>query len=483
MRADPGPMPPDDTFVSLRIGQVQRHARYAPLRTYRFDSVDQAAKTPVKLEVFKRIGQTTITFGGSTGDIQDIEVPMNGGGPLRMRLSTADARATTPGYTEKKKSRGVNGARTYLAQHNLENLLKDAIKEVMSAKPANPHEYLAAYILNAGLNASGSAGGLLPRIGANADSRGELPIPAGKTVPKWAAPDSAAPTFANKDFASPPRTLPPVEGKALGQSASAPTLQQWAPPPTPPKRQTAAVSVQTDAQLESVLATKAEPPAEPPLPEKPWKFRPSVATWCSLITPTESQEAPPFQATYPSSAVAGKVAKPTWQFKPSVGSWFTIRLPERPAEAPVYRAFNLRPSVATWAAPLPSTDPADQTAYRKWNLRPSTGTWVTTKIQRSLEELTHWEPPLAETQAMNVILAGRTDEINDLSQKLREVTASLEVARATGSGEAGELENTAQALQKCVAYAQNEYDALEQWSMRRGLSQPSSSIGNLATIA
>jgi hypothetical protein len=406
VQAEKGLTPPADTFVSLRVGQVQRHARFAPTRSYRFDSINGAsAKEPVKLEVFKRIGHTTVTLGGTTGDIQDVEVPVTEGETMRMRLSTANPRASTPAGTEKKKSRSINNARGYLAQHNIEDLIKDAMKELMNVRPGNPHEFLAAYILGAG---SSSPTAFLPKIRGAAGKEG-VPMPGAKQL----APDAASGKV--EKFVPQPRILPPIDGRT-------PTVQlTWKPTTTL------------------------------------WRHQPSVGTW-SMLKPRPA----PYRE---------------FQLRPSVGTWCTaiVKEPEV-VEVPEYRSFKLRPSVGTWVQPLPEPEVTEVTSYRKFTMRPSVGTWCMPKQHRSLEELTCWQPGEEEREAMNVILKGRMQEVRDLSMSLREVSSSLVLARSTGSSDIAELESTQMALERCVAYAQNEYTALEQWGQRRGLSPPTSPI-------
>jgi len=314
----------------------------------------------------------------------------------------------------------------------------------------------------------------------------------GTSASRWTAPDSVGPVvpYSNKGVTTQPRTLPPIEIKHLAQSASAPALlpalQQVLAAPVK-QMEAAAAALLVQAALGMQAAPVALPVGIAPEPDwrrgviRPWQQRPSVATWCSMkpVDAGTTLMVPGSTLAFarPTLAVTELPVKAQWQMRPSVGTWCTLLVKEPEIiEVPVYRKFLLRPSVATWCAPLPHPEPAEPPSYRKWNLRPSTGTWCTVKLQRSLEDLTHWEPNPEETEAMNVLLVGRTNEIKDLSQKLREVSASLEKARTTGSAETAELQNTAEALERCVTYAQSEYDALEQWSLRRGLSQPSSPV-------
>ena len=65
-----GQAPPLDTFVSLRIGDVQRQSRFALARTFHFPEI--VDERHGRLEVFKRIGQATVSFD-TDGDTQDVE--------------------------------------------------------------------------------------------------------------------------------------------------------------------------------------------------------------------------------------------------------------------------------------------------------------------------------------------------------------------------------------------------------------------------
>lgn len=218
-------------------------------------------------------------------------------------------------------------------------------------------------------------------------------------------------------------------------------------------------------------AVKLQQPAEETAAPKSFMQRPSVGTWC-VPKPAVKSEA---CAAKPAEKA---IEYPKFQLRPSVGTWCAARLPVEPEvpQVPVFREWKLRPSVGTWCAELPCEEPTDESSYRTFQLRPSVGTWCVAKPQRSLEELIHWEPHPHETAAMDVILKGRMKEIRDLTEKLRDVNSTLELAKKTGSGETGDLETAALALESCITHAQIEYGALEQWSTRRGFSQPSSPV-------
>jgi len=236
----------------------------------------------------------------------------------------------------------------------------------------------------------------------------------------------------------------------------------------------------------------AEKQSDKPMPAK-WEFTGEDKFWNRAMFVPQPRSLPPIDAgmlhrvcQVPPVIPPEPVPEPTFDLfnhRPSAGTWVMLkptREPEvaEPVPVPEYRSFGLRPSVGTWAGQLPSgPDPLDEPEYRKFTMRPSVGSWCAVKQQRPLEELTNWLPSKEEAAAMSVILKGRQTEIRDLTDKLREVRSYIEVARAQGtSAEVAELVNTQEALERCVAYAQSEYDALEQWGHRRGLSAPSSPV-------
>lgn len=139
-----GQAPPLDTFVSLRIGDVQRQSRFALARTFHFPEI--VDERHGRLEVFKRIGQATVSFD-TDGDTQDVEVVCNDPSCDMLRFGLAVASSSQKVDTKGLKKARLDDAQRYVLQHRLEDLLSDAIREVIRQKPDNPLESLSEYFL------------------------------------------------------------------------------------------------------------------------------------------------------------------------------------------------------------------------------------------------------------------------------------------------------------------------------------------------
>mmetsp|Transcript_134769 Transcript_134769/g.238397 ORF Transcript_134769/g.238397 Transcript_134769/m.238397 type:complete len:534 (-) Transcript_134769:57-1658(-) len=528
LAAHGGLTPPADTFVSLRIGQVQRHARFATTRVYRFPEEKLDPKACGRVEVFKRLGATTVCLGSSCGDVQDIEVPCNDPNfsKLRMRVTATDCLATgdqTPSKVQKKSTTRVNSARRYLADHQLEDVLKEAMKEVMSQKPTDPHDFLAQFILrhpSRRLN-------LPPLSPARIKQEDNLfpPITEKKPMLYQDALEFKE-TSAAKSLPPPstptqrPRNLPPIEKTSatmITYSKSTPALsepvaQKSAPPPVEQMEKSATVFVELPEKSSPpppVEVEAEEAPVEEPTSPQTWMQSPSVGTWCTarltrslasaaapeakavVAEPQAQTKAPAAPAAEPEPAPASApVSK--WQLQPSVGTWCARRpatLPAGPAPAaeepePGFRHWNLRPSIGTWLAPAPTPLEDKEPEYRSFLLRPSVGTWCALIVgsTKSEEPCVERRPPniikrqstvkfrtpaAAETKAMTTLLQGRLEEIEDLERQ--HATAEQELKEA-GTEDAREL---VEIVGSCLDAARAEYEALQQWGVKRGLSTPS----------
>jgi hypothetical protein len=397
MCASDGLTPPPDTFVSMRVGQEMKHAKFAQYHTYRFDQADPSGKVPVKLEVFQRIGQTAVTFGGVTGDIQDVAVPINGGEALRMRVSSSNALPDTPTAAAKKKHKVVNDARSYLARHKLHELLKDAMQEVVNVKPGNPHEFLAGYILS------------------RADP---MPI-SSRVIPGKRYAEAYGDADVPTDSKAQPRTLPPIEG---------------------------------------------EKPSLPDLPHCPMAsmFLGAKASMPFADSAKQLKPLMPEDFTTEMDKAAKRLA----------GLSQEQSLPESCEKVPEFKAFQLRPSVGTWCAPKPTPLPKPEEApsYRSFQLRPSVGTWCVAQLNPSLED---WVPTHEELMAINVLIKFRQLEVNNLTEKLRVVTATMEVKRSPRHQQnTEELAKTAEEVKTRLQKAKSELNALQQWDpQHRGFRQ------------
>jgi len=435
LAAHGGLTPPADTFVSLRIGQVQRHARFATTRVYRFPEEKLDPKACGRVEVFKRLGATTVCLGSSCGDVQDIEVPCNDPNfsKLRMRVTATDCLATgdqTPSKVQKKSTTRVNSARRYLADHQLEDVLKEAMKEVMSQKPTDPHDFLAQFILrhpSRRLN-------LPPLSPARIKQEDNLfpPITEKKPMLYQDALEFKE-TSAAKSLPPPstptqrPRNLPPIEKTSatmITYSKSTPALsepvaQKSAPPPVEQMEKSATVFVELPEKSSPpppVEVEAEEAPVEEPTSPQTWMQSPSVGTWCAarltrslaeaaeepMPTTELTEPVPAGSKVLPVAASGGFTVGDPIYIESTAGSEtnaikgfgsIALMYPLKFSHPPGTSIGKLKPEdprVKTLppdflaqvkeAAAAPEAAPAPET----WMQSPSVGTWCTARLTRSL---------------------------------------------------------------------------------------------------
>eukprot|EP00747_Dinoflagellata_sp_TGD_P139808 gnl/TRDRNA2_/TRDRNA2_175940_c1_seq5.p1 gnl/TRDRNA2_/TRDRNA2_175940_c1~~gnl/TRDRNA2_/TRDRNA2_175940_c1_seq5.p1 ORF type:complete len:628 (-),score=147.21 gnl/TRDRNA2_/TRDRNA2_175940_c1_seq5:126-1898(-) len=146
-----GQTAPSDTFVSMRVGDVQKQSRFAASRTYRFPDPGDGRGSYGRIEVFKRIGAMTVHF--DEGEDQDVVVPCGGDAELEKLDLKVYVKNVGMETTMKKKKAAVSFDETkqYLADHRLEELLADAMREVVKGKPKDPHTFLSSHILKKAL--------------------------------------------------------------------------------------------------------------------------------------------------------------------------------------------------------------------------------------------------------------------------------------------------------------------------------------------
>jgi len=168
MDAVTGETPPPDTFVSMRVGDVQKQTRFEKTRTYRFPNPKDTRDCFGRIEVFKRIGMMTVpldVFRRCEGDEEPpvLEVPCSyhNFNRLSIRLDVQDVEGNVPpisplslasdktGRSAASKAR-LDAAQQYLSDWKLEDLLADAMREVIRDRPTNPFEYLSEHILQQG---------------------------------------------------------------------------------------------------------------------------------------------------------------------------------------------------------------------------------------------------------------------------------------------------------------------------------------------
>ncbi|CAE7566765.1 unnamed protein product [Symbiodinium pilosum] len=184
---------PKETFVSMRIGDFQKQSRFGAAKTYKFPKMEDPNGF-ARIEVFQRVGHLTVSLGKLHQSDQSVEVPVEMPGmshlPMRLGLQGASPEANPePKAKNAKVKTKLDAAQKYLADHHLEEVIADAMREVIHEKPAEPLTFLSSQILKH----AAKKPELLPRI--------DLP-----TAP-------IPPSATGNRKANPSEKLPPIGGK------------------------------------------------------------------------------------------------------------------------------------------------------------------------------------------------------------------------------------------------------------------------------
>lgn len=155
--------PPEDTFVSLRIGDVQKQSRLVGTRQFHFPDYVGNNRSVGRIEVFKRLGWVNVNIGGAKGcyhETQDVEVPVDWPNltnlPLRIsaqgppedeEIICNDTLKSGRGKARTKAKERLDLAHRYINKHRLEEILADVMREVIEQKPGDPHSYMSGRIL------------------------------------------------------------------------------------------------------------------------------------------------------------------------------------------------------------------------------------------------------------------------------------------------------------------------------------------------
>jgi len=155
-----GSAAPEDTFVSLRIGDVQKQSRLVGTRQFHFPDYEGNSRSVGRLEVFKRLGWVNVNLGGARGcyhETQDVEIPVEWPNRtnLPMRISAQgppeDEEHISNDSMSKSRRRAkerLDVAHRYISKHRLEEILADLMREVIDQKPSDPHSYMSTRILD-----------------------------------------------------------------------------------------------------------------------------------------------------------------------------------------------------------------------------------------------------------------------------------------------------------------------------------------------
>jgi hypothetical protein len=324
-----------NTFVSMRIGDVQKQSRFSEPRKYVFPDPGENRQSFGRIEVFKRVGFTTVNFENFQGKPQNIEVPCDGPDDrLRLKVQVNSNLKVDPQLEKVGKTKArLDAATKYLQDHRLEEILADAMRDVIHDRPVDPLTFLSSKLL-ANLKTP-------PRETKPAAA------PAQKVeASKPAAAKSAAGPLHTMITVLPNTSLTKLYAKfPLSPEAAKATAKALQGSPTAFKTMPAGAftgihsKFASFAKAEATVAAAAAKPSGGP--NKEFGKLASVGTW---LAPKPKG---------PKGAAAGTVPNHKFVHTPSVGSWLAPAPLKKEQDVPTYRGWTLRPSVGTWLAPKP----------------------------------------------------------------------------------------------------------------------------------
>lgn len=325
-----------NTFVSMRIGDVQKQSRFSEPRKYVFPDPGESRQSFGRIEVFKRVGFTTVNFENFQGKPQNVEVPCDGPDDrLRLKVQVNSNLKTDPQLEKVGKTKArLDAATKYLQDHRLEEILADAMRDVIHDRPADPLQFLSSKLLASMKAPAKVESASKPAQKVEASKPAAAKSAAGPlhtmitTLPK---------TSLSKLYAKFP--ISPEAAKATAKAAQgSPTAFK-----TMPTGAYAGLYGKFPAFAKAEAAAAAASAPKAGGPNKEFGKLASVGTWL----------APKPKGPTAAARLAGAVPNHKFVHTPSVGSWLAPKPFKEEKETPTYRGWTLRPSVGTWLAPKP----------------------------------------------------------------------------------------------------------------------------------
>lgn len=378
---------PEETFLSVRIGEVRRQARFTGWQRFRFS--ESACRQPLcHIEVYLRCASVAQTLDGSDGTFPEIEIPGDGAGYPAYSLRVCASRSTEAAVPKKQRVQmQLAAAEQYLAEHRLEENLGNVLGEVIRIQPQNPAEFLCDSIFK----------------------NGRTPPP---------LPDSPSP----QPEAADPHAMPQAGVDDQEQGLDDACLE--APETVSPFRRSLrkvtfaceqeVFLLQTDSGAAEPLLQLQDTPPPWPAAEAEEQILPNDTDSRCILPHHEfaiedfSEQQPatshvdnivPSSISSQAVSLACNTLEAPFFLMPSVGSWLLLLPPGRQVEAPIPSqegvprlavCFALKPSVGTWLLPLPpSSGPPIHTSQpehavvadvvqmrRSFPFMPSVGSWL-----------------------------------------------------------------------------------------------------------
>jgi len=142
---------PKDTFVAVRVGEVQKLSRVTAAKNYKFPQAAVGERKFGRVDVFRRVGSASISIknSGACETTQEVSVELQDAPVVNFRVQLGakpEAQEKRMQDAEKLKASGANPkvqqAKHYLLEHNLEERLSEAMQAVLREKPEKPEEFI-----------------------------------------------------------------------------------------------------------------------------------------------------------------------------------------------------------------------------------------------------------------------------------------------------------------------------------------------------
>jgi len=232
---------PQDTYISLRVGAVQKQSRFGPNRTFHFPDPKDGSKAEFgRIEVYKKIGHCNVPLAGLDQFPRDVRISCgdaalpNLGLRIEIDSECMGAQDRAKEKTKRKKDK-LDEAQKYIADHNLEELLAASLRDVMRKQPGDPASFLSDQIMEKKTKPqlpplSGKGGAKAKHMNRSASEPHKVALPqqdqkakgqkafpeeaTSPTKPRPAAPPKVSPASAGEEPAA------AIPQKALSRSAS-----------------------------------------------------------------------------------------------------------------------------------------------------------------------------------------------------------------------------------------------------------------------
>mmetsp|Transcript_55780 Transcript_55780/g.132962 ORF Transcript_55780/g.132962 Transcript_55780/m.132962 type:complete len:396 (-) Transcript_55780:147-1334(-) len=386
-----GGAPPEDTYVAVRIGDVQKQSRFESSRTYKFNN-SQEQWSYGRIEVFKRVGYLTVNLDK---DIRDVKVPCESPGfpeNLSMKLAISGDQAGMLKDGKSKAKVAMDASQRYIDEYQIEDILAEAMREVLRHRPEDPNRFLSNHFLQ-----RSDMGPIKPK------TNGTVPA-----IPRQ------RPTSGGK--------LPPLEGAPMP-----PKMQGGAKPVPKPSPQSKVPDFRCCPAPYWANLHKSFPTGQPQASSKPqltpqteprsgskFEHMPSVG---GMLSPLRRGQVS--QATQQLAAFSKKPSVGTWLSAPSVpvtGDITALRLKMRDGLLEASEKGNLKETILG----LPTGPPA-------FHAKPSVASWLAAKPKKMARPW-YFESEVADKDKFIVdlqkVIGDREDEVKALRGQVEAMKTS-----------------------------------------------------------